>query len=94
MVFKAKLAQLVRWMALNQEVPCSNIITKLLKNILLVLLDKALYVRVVVYNCQLLSLHYENDILKDMIAALQSEYIIYTKFRLTKSLELSTLSLR
>ena len=55
---------------------------------LLVLLDKTLYLRVVLDNDNLLSVDYENGMLKNLIAALESEYTIYTKLRRTKSIKL------
>ena len=41
----AELAQLVRWMTLNQEVPGSSLDMAIWEKNLLVLLDKALYLR-------------------------------------------------
>ena len=41
----AELAQLVRWMILNQEVTSSNFVTNLLETILLKLLESELYLR-------------------------------------------------
>ena len=56
----AELAQLVRWMTLNQEVPGSSLDNGHLRKNLLVLLDKATLPKVVLDNDHLLSLDYEN----------------------------------
>ena len=45
-------------------------------------------------NDHLLYLDYEHDMLKDMIAALDSEYIMYTKLRRTNSIKVKTLTLQ
>ena len=42
---------------------------------------------VVLDNDYLLYLDYENGMLKDLMAAVESEYIIYTKLRCTKSIK-------
>ena len=47
--------------------------TAIWENIPLVLLDKVLYLTVVLDNDHLLSLDYEHGMLKDMIAALESD---------------------
>ena len=55
---------------------------KLFEKILLVLLDKSLYQTL--YWIMTTFCDYENGMLKDPIAALQLEYIIYTKLSRTK----------
>ena len=55
----AELAQLVRWMILNQEVPGSNHDTAIREKICLCCWDKATLPKVVLDNDHFLSLDYE-----------------------------------
>ena len=61
----AELAPLVRWMIMNQAISGSNLATTTWKTILIVLLDKALYIRVVLDNDHLLALNYDYGMLMD-----------------------------
>ena len=78
-------------MALNQEVPGLNLATAIWEKSAFVVGQGTLS-KVVLDNDHLMYHNYEHDMLKDMTAALESEYIIYTKLiRRTKSIKLLTL---
>ena len=77
------------WMTVNQEVPDSNLATTIREKSACAVGQSTLpnYINVVLDSDYLLFLHYEHGTLKDLIAALESEYTIYTKLRRTKCIE-------
>ena len=57
---------MARWKTLNQEIPSSNLEKNLLETDLPVLLDKAVYLKVVLDNNHLQVLNYEYVMLNDL----------------------------
>ena len=86
-VLGPELAQLVRWITLNQEVPCSNLATAIWEKSAYAVGQSNLPMSVL-DNDHLLSRDYEHGLLKDMITTIKLEYLICTKLSRTKSIKL------